>query len=995
MKTIFVIFAALMVCYAMTLVESGYLVTSPRIFRAGSTQRLSVSLFSVSTPWDVNATVVYNNRRGAIASDEGKFTSLSDGFLNLKIPKDLNAGRKKSIKAKLMVTGRPVGGKQVFRKSEEITIEIPKKALFIQTDKPIYKPGQTVNMRIVGTDESLRPLTGKISRVTITNPSRVRNMQWDNLDFNFGIISLKFPLSSQPVLGDWKIEALFQGEKKTLVFKVDKYVLPKFEVTITPPSFVAYTDRSNITATVCARYTYGQPVKGKVKVLFKLKVPYWYRRWDAQTTKEKEINGCTEVSVSPGGLFRIRKGNGYPYYLSNAKVVINATVTETATGVTLNATETETQVVRETTKVEFLSTTPTSFKPGMAFTGQLKATLIDGSPLKGKSIELIVKIPIERPYWYSRYSQQEVFRKKYTVPENGVINFVVPGKQISQRARSLTLEANYNGKRASSYNVGQRWFSPSNSYIEMEKITAPLKVGSSAKIMFDFTTSNDTRNINFHLQVFSRGKLVAQERKLHPVDYQRGMKTFKNSKNEDMFTSQSFIEFNVTQKMVPKCRVLLFYVRDDQNKETVADNLVIDVEDTLENKVNLRFADNVRKPGENTRIIITAAPGSQVALAAVDKSVYLLKGGNQLTTDDAINVLSSQDVGSSGNYQSDCIPDFWRRRPRQRRRVLPMFGGRKPLDASKAFKESGVIYFSDLGIQTARCEKGLSYYTRRWRPVAVAGDPSGGGGFMVSSRRRFRPRQPQLPRPTDSGRQPSKKQNKSRQKPGYVRKEFAETWLWSEELVNDVTGKAVVMAKVPDTITSWIASAFAMSNSSGLGVSKPATLKVFQSFFVSLTLPYSVIRGEEVSIIATVFNYESKCLTIRLGLGESLHYRILSNSSFDVCVCSSEAKSVRFSIIPKKLGQMPLKVVAKDVATSACEVGAQQMTLGVTDAVIRKLLVEPEGVRQEYTYNSFVCLKDESYFNDTIKIALPSNVVAGSVYAVVSTVGETSLRNYY
>ena len=71
---------------------------------------------------------------------------------------------------------------------------------------------------------------------------------------------------------------------------------------------------------------------------------------------------------------------------------------------------------------------------------QLKATLIDGSPLKGKSIELIVKIPNERPRWYWGYSQQEVFRKKYTVPENGVINFVVPGKQISQKARSLTLE---------------------------------------------------------------------------------------------------------------------------------------------------------------------------------------------------------------------------------------------------------------------------------------------------------------------------------------------------------------------------------------------------------------------------------------------------------------------------------------------------------------------------------------------------------------------------
>ena len=71
---------------------------------------------------------------------------------------------------------------------------------------------------------------------------------------------------------------------------------------------------------------------------------------------------------------------------------------------------------------------------------QLKATLIDGSPLKGKSIELIVKIPIERPCWVSSYSEQEVFRKKYTVPENGVISFVVPGNQISQKARSLTLE---------------------------------------------------------------------------------------------------------------------------------------------------------------------------------------------------------------------------------------------------------------------------------------------------------------------------------------------------------------------------------------------------------------------------------------------------------------------------------------------------------------------------------------------------------------------------
>lgn len=83
------------------------------------------------------------------------------------------------------------------------------------------------------------------------------------------------------------------------------------------------------------------------------------------------------------------------------------------------------------------------------------------------------------------------------------------------------------------------------------------------------------------------------------------------------------------------------------------------------------------------------------------------------------------------------------------------------------------------------------------------------------------------------------------------------------------TGKKVIEAKVPDTITTWVASAFAMSDSAGLGISQSTSLKVFQPFFVSLTLPYSVIRGEEVSIIAAVFNYESKCLTVSATNGRN------------------------------------------------------------------------------------------------------------------------------
>ena len=46
------------------------------------------------------------------------------------------------------------------------------------------------------------------------------------------------------------------------------------------------------------------------------------------------------------------------------------------------------------------------------------------------------------------------------------------------------------------------------------------------------------------------------------------------------------IRFSVTQAMVPSCRLLLYYIRDDG--ETVADSVEIDVEDKLENQVRAK-----------------------------------------------------------------------------------------------------------------------------------------------------------------------------------------------------------------------------------------------------------------------------------------------------------------------------------------------------------------------------------------------------------------------
>lgn len=74
--------------------------------------------------------------------------------------------------------------------------------------------------------------------------------------------------------------------------------------------------------------------------------------------------------------------------------------------------------------------------------------------------------------------------------------------------------------------------------------------------------------------------------------------------------------------------------------------------------------------------------------------------------------------------------------------------------------------------------------------------------------------------------------------------------------IYSIEGRKTIHKKVPDTITSWVITGFSVDPVTGLGLTKsPSTIQVFQPFFVSLNLPYSIKRGETVSIPIVVFNY--------------------------------------------------------------------------------------------------------------------------------------------
>lgn len=85
------------------------------------------------------------------------------------------------------------------------------------------------------------------------------------------------------------------------------------------------------------------------------------------------------------------------------------------------------------------------------------------------------------------------------------------------------------------------------------------------------------------------------------------------------------------------------------------------------------------------------------------------------------------------------------------------------------------------------------------------------------------------------------------------RTEFPETWLF-EEIETDSNGLAVLNVTTPDSITSWDISAFATSDDYGLGIAEPISLTVLQDFFVTFSIPYSIIVGEILKVDVIVFN---------------------------------------------------------------------------------------------------------------------------------------------
>ncbi|XP_078606811.1 alpha-2-macroglobulin-like isoform X3 [Branchiostoma floridae x Branchiostoma japonicum] len=484
-----------------------YLVVSPKILLAGTEEIVCISLFNITD--DVKVSIELTSSKDGNDFEPASVTDVlkegQDKCVRLKVP--LVSSDKE---AKLSVYGK--GSTYTFKDEKSLRISKKATSTFISTDKPIYKPGQKVQMRILTLKQDLRPYTENIDMVWLEDNSGSRINQWLDVPTEEGLASLEQQLSKEPVLGKWSINAQIADTTYKTTFDVEEYVLPKFEVEISPPPWIP-VDMEVIPAVICGKYTYGKPVLGEVKAEFCIKQSYSYRdrrpchTWTGKTDK----NGCVNIAFDSS----LVELDSTRHSIWSATLRVKAEITEDGTGVTLNGSHDTTKIVRENQKLDFRNFSPEGFKPGLPYHGKLYVTDILDNPLS----DVKVTIEADMTRQSNMYSPQE-FSQNYTSNKYGEVPFTLPTYMTNKNVKRLNLNAKIADIPPSKYERGtyqmdnpsaflsvRSWWSPSSSFLQIQPIHDILPCDSVAEVSVLYKTER-VSNTKFHYKIMSRGDIL-------------------------------------------------------------------------------------------------------------------------------------------------------------------------------------------------------------------------------------------------------------------------------------------------------------------------------------------------------------------------------------------------------------------------------------------------------------------------------------------------------
>uniref|UniRef100_A0AAY4ACD9 Alpha-2-macroglobulin-like n=1 Tax=Denticeps clupeoides TaxID=299321 RepID=A0AAY4ACD9_9TELE len=758
--------------------------------------------------------------------------------------------------------------KVMFRKQSPQTVTI------IQTDKPIYIPGQTVHFRVVTLDSNLIPVN-QTAQLCDNRGNRIG--QWTKPTSKSRILQLSHNLNPEAPQGHYRLRVSSDMREQSYMFEVKQYVLPKFEITLKKNNEVSVAE-DELEVEVCGKYTYGQPVPGSASMsICRSVLPY-------RTTPDSPQAPCINKSVEVRHTF---------FHLCWCKLICclimnrRYELTEEGTGITRSKEE-HIQITYCIGKVQFVET-PAIYHHGTIVEGKVSHT--------------------------NNFTVQKLWSRNLllnlTTDSDGIARFSLSTSNLPEENIELSVSCFL-------YPTNMTIATPDKataSSLSIKSISTEVQCGIDVPVTIQYVIvgeTMDTESVDIIYLVLSKGEIVLHGHRKGPVDGSLSI-----VKGEVSFS------LTITPEMAPSVQILAYSVLPSQR--VLAQSKHLPTEKCFRNQVSLLFSPSRAVPGERNTLQLSAQPGSLCGLSAVDQSVLLIEPGKRLSADMVTLFFSSK------HFQFE---------------LAFILCYSHPVNFLYRFSNLGLKIATNIEVKTPSClmYKGKTYHLS-YVPFNGEREFSFKAGLECSL------------------------------------KAFS---LYRE------SGKAEVSLTVPDTITTWETEMFCVS-SLGFGLAKPVELQVFQPFFLELTLPYSIVRGEDFELKATVFNYQSECIMISVTPAPSPDYTLKSTSN-DVtpsCLCANGRKTFRWTLIPSVLGFMNVTVSAEALTSQTiCDNKIVSVPeRGHIDTVTRPLLVKAEGMEKEDSYSWFFCPRGKC-LTEEVDLQLPEVIVKGSARGSLSVLGD-------
>uniref|UniRef100_A0A8C0IKC7 Complement C5 n=1 Tax=Chelonoidis abingdonii TaxID=106734 RepID=A0A8C0IKC7_CHEAB len=909
--------------------EQTYVITAPKIFRVLASEKVVIQAFGYETAFPVSISIKsFPDKRTTYASGHTQLSPANkfQGSVTLTIqPKDLPTSASSVLYVYLEASSSH------FTREKKMPVTYKNGFLFIQTDKPIYTPDQSVKVRVYSLNEELRPARRE-TVLTFVDPEGVKVDIIEERDFT-GILSFPdFKIPSNPKYGVWKIEAKYKKSFTTSAvakFEVKEYVHMIFYV-----QFFCVHCNNNFKAVflLFARYFYNKKVtRADVYMRFGIMEGNEKKMMKKAMYVTEIVDGVAEVDFNSKNA---AKEIGYQSLeeLDGSYLYIAVTVLESTGGLSEESEFAGVRYALSPYKLNLVAT-PLFVKPGLPFfiKVQVKDTL--DQPVGNLPVILSANVYDEQMDSTTLVQEGSDAGTRQTSMNDGTALFVVniPSASKALEFQLKTADASLSEENQATGNYEAKAYSSlskSYLYIDWASNYKLLHVGDYMSIKV-YPHSHYIHKIHhYSYLILSKGKIVSfgtQER-IMSSDYEN-------------------LSFQLTQEMVPSARLLVYYiVTGEETAELVADSVWLNIEQKCGNslQVQLLSKQDSHKPGMVISINMKTQFSSSVALSSIDKAIYGIIGTRKRSMERVMLDLEKSDLGCGAGGGQNNVDVF--------RSAGLTFLTNANADDSKVADESckAIVRPRRSSFEEEIKNKGAP----KIRKCCMSGVKESPLGQTCDQRVEHIK---SIPRCIKAFKDCCEFATKLRENETHkvlilarmqlkallgldkpeIRSYFPESWLWE---VHQVPPGYLTL---PDSLTTWEIQGVGISDK-GICVADALQVQVLKDVFLSMHIPYSVVRGEQIELKGSVYNYRDSrtmfCVKATVGDGICLFKGSASaQQGLQSCkfqnLAGSSVASVTFRILPLELGLHTINFTL--------------LTEQNSEVLVKTLRVVPEGIKRE------------------------------------------------